>query len=89
MTEGVQNKFKQQTRTRLKEDKYICNVQEAYEDFPGRDLITKKDFIKIIRSFFLILLEEIVNTGIGYKIPYGLGIFGVQKVVNKRFLGVD
>ena len=83
------NRFKHSIPTKINKDKYICNVQEAYEEFPTKDSISKKVFITIIKSFNLLLFHEIVSTGIGYKLPYGVGIFVAEKRKYKKIANRD
>lgn len=52
-------------------------------------MVSKKDFITIIKSFNLLLFNEIITTGVGFKIPYGVGIFGVLKKKYKKASNVN
>lgn len=54
-------------------------IAHAYWDFPLKSNISYQLYSLIIKTYFAILLEKIITTGISYKLPCGLGIFSVTK----------
>ena len=61
-------------------NKLLASYGAAYDEFPGKEKVTLKEFKYIINAFTLNLLSAILQTGISYKMPYGLGILGVKKI---------
>ena len=57
----------------------LAGPSEAYKTFPSKDQISLKDFSKIINVFTVNMLNEILTTGVSFKIPYGIGIIGIKK----------
>lgn len=58
---------------------FVGKINKAYDDFPAKDQITKVYFEEVIKTFFALLIGSIINTGVTYKLPYGLGLLGVTK----------
>lgn len=57
----------------------VGKLNKAYDDFPAKDQITKIYFYEVVKTFFALMIESIINTGVTYKIPYGIGLIGVTK----------
>ena len=52
---------------------------EAFAAYPNKHNITFSDFKLILKTFFSILIEEVINTGDNYIFPNKLGSFGIRK----------
>lgn len=66
-----------------KTTKYLANWASIYENYPNKDLVTRSEFRLILKVFHNLLCDAIFE-GKVFKLPFGAGVFGISKTINKK-----
>ena len=63
---------------KMKKEDYV-NELEIFRAYPNKYNITSKDFTLILKTFFFIMVHNMIYKYKIYKLPYGLGHMGIYK----------
>lgn len=58
---------------------YYVNEYDMFKEYPNKYDISTKDFCLIVKTFFLIMVNNMIYNYKIYKLPYGLGHIGIYK----------
>ena len=74
-----------------KQDKLSIVVADTYENFPYKETISKKIYIKVIKLFFILMFKFCLEQGKIFRLPRSIGYIGMRKVrmANKMTLDLE
>lgn len=60
-----------------KTTKFLNNHKDFYKAYPLKDEVSSEEFRLILKMFFNLLRKSMIYEGKVYKLPAGLGLFGI------------